>query len=914
LRESDAAMSAGTVESLERLRRLFDRLVESPRSEHEAILLEANPEEARQLRALLTSDEGSSPLDVPLARWLSNLDDADFADSLLGQQAGPYLLTEVLGRGGSSIVFRATRNLGDLQQVVALKLLQSGLYSQESRRRFRQEQSILMQLSHPNIVPLIDAGVTEAGVPYIAMEEVRGRDLVIYANAEALDETRRLRLLVDVCRAIDAAHRALIVHRDIKPSNVLVTAEGHVKVLDFGIAKLVSEEAGQTATQHIALTPGYAAPEQFGSGLITTSADVYALGVLAGELLTGTRLGADAETSASDVVARSRWESLDRELVNILRMATAFEPQRRYVSAGHLADDLERFLAGEPVAAHPPSTVYRLHKFAARHRVPVILSAAFVLCILASLAFAMRQAVLARDAAVEARMAAARANTMRDFIFDAFSEAEPIRPHATPATIPQVVDRAIMALRANSQMDPRARLELRLRLAEVVGSQGDLERSAGLLADIRKDAVASLGPSDAFLTNVDLSLERNLYFRGQYTEARAALDRLSGALGNPATEVGAMLLRDSASIAVKQQDSNRAVRDAQNAVRSAERLNAGGLLRDALKTLGSALLAAGDIAGAAVVYERELALSRDQFGADSDQVASALSGLSRAYRRLGEMDKARKYADQALAIDRKLYAADHWVIAAHLNALGMVLLEARDLDAAYAAFEESLRIDEKTLGADHPDVAIALHDVAVVDLEKEDFRGARPLLERALALSASAFGEHHWRTAAIRADLGFAEAMLDAHAKPVQLDDAITQLRTYAEADPHTFGRALEKRIRVGLTRGDLAGARRDLAELHPVAAMPKEQSAYWVGRTDCLSSELHLLAGESDEAKAAAEACGASLRGAARTDPVVAAEQPLLLALASAHGALSAEDSARLRRLAYPPRRLSEFAARLEL
>jgi serine/threonine-protein kinase len=907
-------MSAQTPETHERLRRLFERLVESSSDEREAILRDASPEVARELEALLASDAGSSPLDVPLANWLNDLDDSDYADSLLGQRAGPYLLTEVLGHGGSSVVFRATRMLGDLQQVVALKLLQSGLYSQELRRRFRQEQSILMQLSHPNIVPLVDAGVTEAGIPYIAMEEVRGRDLVTHAKAEALDEAQRLRLLVDVCRAIDAAHRALIVHRDIKPSNVLVTAEGHVKVLDFGIAKLVSEEAGRTATQHIALTPDYAAPEQFGSGLITTSADVYALGVLAGELLVGVRLGADADSSAADAAARLRWQSLDRELANILRMATAFEPHRRYVSAGHLADDLARFLAGEPVAAHPPSTTYRLRKFAARHRVPVMLTAAFAACILASLGFAMRQAVLARASAIEAHMAASRANTMRDFIFDAFSDAEPIRPHATPATIPQVVDRAIKMLRTNSQMEPRARLELRLRLAEVVGSQGDLERSAGLLADIRKDAVASLGAGDPFLTNVDMSIERNLYFRGRYAEARAALDRLFGALRDPASETGVLLLRDSASIAVKQQESDRAIRDARNAVRGADRLNADGLLRDALKTLGSALLAAGDIAGAAAVYERELALSRIQFGADSDQVASALSGLSRAYRRTGELDRARKCAEQALAIDRKLYAADHWVTAAHLNALGMVLLETRDLDGAYAAFGDSLRIDEKTLGADHPDVAIALHDVAVVDLAKEDFRAALPLLVRALALSASAFGEGHWRTAAIRADLGFAEAMLDSHAKPVRLDAAIAQLRTYAKSDPHTFGRALEKRIRIGLLRGDLAGARRDLAELYPIAAKAREQSAYWTGRADCLSSELHLRAGESADAKAAAEACGVSLRGAVRTDPVVAAEQPLLLALASAHGALSADDSERLHRLAYPPRRFSEWAARLEL
>jgi serine/threonine-protein kinase len=905
-------VETNSVATHERLRRLFDRLVDSPRSEHAAILREANPDEARELQALLTSDKTRSPLDKPLADWLNDLDDHDVADSLIGQHAGPYLLTHVLGRGGSSVVFRATRSLGEFEQTVALKLLQSGLYSQESRRRFRQEQSILMQLSHPNIAPLIDAGLTDAGVPYIAMEEVRGRDLVTYANAEALDRTRRLRLLVEVCRAIDAAHRALIVHRDIKPSNVLVTDDGHVKVLDFGIAKPVSEDTTQTATQHIALTPDYAAPEQFSSGLVTTSADVYALGILAGELLVGARLAPDAELRAADASIKVRWHSLDRDLVNILRKATAPEPERRYVSAGHLADDIDRFLAGDAVTAHPPSRTYRLRKFVARHRLIVTLTAAFVVCIFASLVFALVQAIHARDAAVTARMEAARANTMRDFIFDAFSEAEPTRPHNAPATIPEVVDSAIQRLQSDTAMDAHARLELRIRLAEVVGTQGDLDRSALLLADVRKDANASLDAHDPMTMEVERALERNLYFRGKYAQAREAVDRLFDTLRDPNTESGALLLRDSASIAVKEHDAKRAVRDAQRAVDIAGKLNSDDLLRDALKTLGSSLLGAGDVARAASVYERELALSREEFGADSDQVASALSGLSRAYRRLGEMDKAERYANDSLAIDRKLYKDDHWVTASHLNALGMVLLEKRDLDAASNVFEEGLRIEEKTLGPDHPDVAISLHDVAGVDLAKEDFAAAAPLLARALAMSVSAFGEHHWRTAATHADHGFAAAMLDAHASLDELDAAIADLRPFADRDPHTLGRALEKRARVHLSRGDVAGARSDLAELESVATKATEQSAYWAGRTDCLSSELHWRAGERDAASSAAQKCGAALHDAARADPVLNAEQPLLAALAAGKNTLTADDLERLQRLPHPPRRLSEWTARL--
>src|SRR5262249_16623053 len=154
--------------------------------------------------------------------------------------------------------------------------------------------------------------------------------------------------------------------------------------------------------------PEYAAPEQFASGLVTTSADVYALGILAGELLVGARLAPDAELDSPDASVKARWQSLDRDLVNILRKATALESERRYVSAGHLADDIERFLAGEAVAAHPPSRRYRLRKFVARHRLTVALTAGFVVCLIASLAFALSKAIQARDAAVKARMEASR--------------------------------------------------------------------------------------------------------------------------------------------------------------------------------------------------------------------------------------------------------------------------------------------------------------------------------------------------------------------------------------------------------------------------------------------------------------------------------------------------------------------------
>ena len=905
------------------LRELFDRLVDSAPGTHAAILREAraSAEDVRKLHSWLAADAGTSPLDAPATMLSSATDDADLAQSLLGRHAGPYRLVAVLGRGGSSIVFRAERALGDSLQVVALKLLQNGLYSQESRRRFRREQAILMQLSHPNIARLMDAGLTDAGVPYIAMEEVDGKDLLTHAQANALGCAQRLRLLVEMCRAIDSAHRALIVHRDIKPSNVLVTREGHVKVLDFGIAKVVGDDASRTATQHIVLTPDYAAPEQFAPGLLTTAADVYALGVLAGELLAGVRVEPDAGMPAeASIEARRRWSALDRDLVNILRTATAFEPDRRYVSAGHLADDLDRFLERKPVSAHPQSAWYRARKFVARHRALVALSAAFCAFMLLSTGFALYQAIAAGKASARAALEASRANAMRDFVFDAFSEAEPVRPHGKPVTIPELVDRATAKIRAQTTMDPHARLELRTKLAEVVGSQGDLERSGALLSQVRDDAIAAFGRDDQLTREVERSLERNLYFRGKYAQARAAADGLL-ALVDPASRLGAVVLRDSASIAVQLHNPEQAVRDAGRAVQTSDRLGDTELLRETLKTQGSALLASGDLAGARAVFERELQLSRQDFGDESDQASAALSGLSRANRRLGDMVSAERQARQALTIDRKIYPGDHWIVANHLNALGMVLLEQRKLDDARTAFDESLRIQEKTLGSDHPDVAISLKDVAAVHLAKEDFATALPLLARALAISVANPGEHSRQTAIIRTDYGFARAMLDEDPTigAGALDRAIAELRVLAASDPEALGRALEKRIRVSLAHGDIAGASRLLHDFAQTAAGANAEAAYWAGRADCLEGEVRLRAGESREALRAIEKCGSSLRQAQRPDRLLKAEQPLLLALAHAGSDDSlSTDSAlqaareQLDQLPFPPRRLQQWYARL--
>ena len=307
-------------------------------------------------------------------------------------------------------MFRARREIEGVQQEVALKVLRRGLYSPDAQRQFRRERQALAQLQHPGIARLIEGGVTDDGLAYIALDLVDGKPIVDYARDQRLDLRQRLALFLQVCRAVEAAHRALIVHRDLKPSNVLVTDDGQVKLLDFGIAKLLDRD-DETQTRMPAFTPAYAAPEQRDGGLITTATDVYALGILLGELVTGQRLTAhspDARLRRRLPATKRRAllpapppvtrRALRGDLDNIVLKAIDTEPERRYASAGALADDIERMLDGRPVAAHPPSRLYRASKFVQRHRGAVATTLAFLLALLTAFGITIWQAKVARDA------------------------------------------------------------------------------------------------------------------------------------------------------------------------------------------------------------------------------------------------------------------------------------------------------------------------------------------------------------------------------------------------------------------------------------------------------------------------------------------------------------------------------------
>ncbi len=448
-------------------------------------------DEVATLLAAHDDAEGSGRLDRPLFDR-PTADPADARDYWAGRMVGPWRLAERLGAGGMGTVYRAERADGTYERTVAVKLLRPGNDIEALAGRLRAERRLLARLEHPLIARLYDGGVTEDGLPYLAMELVHGEPVTAYAEARGLGVEARLRLFRQVCEAVAYAHRALVVHRDLKPSNVLVTEEDgrpNVKLLDFGIAKLLDARGEDTSRDFTpttaALTPAYAAPEQVRGRPATTATDVYSLGVLLYELLVGQRpydlagqspaeverLVCEAEPERPSVAAAS--PRLRGDLDTIVMKALAKEPDRRYPTADALSEDLRRYLDGLPVRARPATAGYRMGKFVRRHRVSVAAAGTVLLALVGGLGTALWQAHEAHEAAA---LAGRRFDTAREaaraLIFDVHDAVETL-PGSTPV-------REVIVSRALDYLD-RLTLEagddatLRLDLAQAYLRVGNVQ-------------------------------------------------------------------------------------------------------------------------------------------------------------------------------------------------------------------------------------------------------------------------------------------------------------------------------------------------------------------------------------------------------------------------------------------------------
>lgn len=810
-----------------RQRELFEQALQLSPGERGAYLARECSDAAMraQVERLLAADqdERAPLLQVSAVELLDRVGELPASAPSIGASVGPFTLLGKLGEGGSSIVFRAEREQAGVRQQVALKLLRRALFSADELRHFRIERHALVQLQHPGIARLIEGGITDAGIPYIALELVEGTSIVEHARTHHLALRERLEMFIAVCRAVEAAHRALIVHRDLKPSNVLVTAQGEVKLLDFGIAKLLDAEAdadpGETPTQHAPMTPAYAAPEQFNRGQITTATDVYALGILLAELITGQRREAgDSRTPSSQIdeitatssgstSVRTLRRKLRGDLDNIVLRATAIEPERRYASAGALADDIALHLAGLPVSAHPPSPLYRARKFVGRHRGGVATTALFLLAILTSLGIAVWQARVARDEAQ-------RATSVRDFLLRVFSAAEPAGPRLAPPSVVEVVRASILEAQRSSTLYPRVRIELLDELGNVLRSQGKVADSLPLLASNYEESKRLLGPTDPTSVAAGLGLARALVDGGRQAEARTLFDQLLGAAPSTSPELRSRLLAASALLGVERFERERALQESVDAMSACETAQCSEPVRiNAMLARGSVLASFQQDSTAIPIMQDALAAQRALYAGPHVDIAGNEQGLSRAYRRLGQFDRAEALARDSLAIVEASVPDPHVRRSDALDTLRQVLIDTRQFDEAEALGQRIIAMDKLTLGDQHPGVATSENTLGFTFMMDGKFAAAAEHFQNALML-AERIPDNQRRSAIYRANLGVSIGRNGDLAKGMQLvRRSIAALRAQAEPDYDQICSALEKLGALQRWSGDLRGSVASYAE-----------------------------------------------------------------------------------------------------
>ncbi len=538
---AQAAASTTKAERLRRLSTLLDQALDLDAPAREAWLAGLDAESAMlgpTLRKLLARDAAqevgalldrgpdfTAPRDVAQAGALQS-----------GDMVGPYRLLRELGRGGMGEVWLADRVDGSLKRQVALKLPTLGIRRAVLVQRFARERDILASLAHPNIARLYDAGIADDGQPYLALELVNGVPITAYCEQQALDQRARVQLMRQVMDAVQFAHAHLVIHRDIKPGNVLVTPQGQAMLLDFGVAKLLHEDQAQAEETALtqaggrALTLDYAAPEQVAGLPVSTATDVYALGVLLHELLAGERPFRGTKRDVEQAILTQeppRQRSLPADLATIVLKALKKAPAERYATADAFAEDLGRWLRGEPVVAQPDRLGYRMRRFITRHRLPVVMGTLVALALVTTGAVALRQAVEARKEAARAQQEAQRAHAVQAFLLDLFkanstTQADPQAAQRTTAR--DLLDRGAARIDAALADVPQSRLE-------VMGTLGDMYAQLGLNAQAsqmqsRRVELArrTFGNRDARLAQVLLDYIETLQESSRRGEISALLD------------------------------------------------------------------------------------------------------------------------------------------------------------------------------------------------------------------------------------------------------------------------------------------------------------------------------------------------------------------------------------------------------
>jgi eukaryotic-like serine/threonine-protein kinase len=699
----------------ERVEALFHSALDRSPAERDAFLESAcdDPELLETVRALLGEDEDAARYFDGLAGRAGALRPAAQATEpeirpLVGRRVGPYVLEREVGRGGTSVVYAGRRADGAFERTVAVKVLTRRSGGLDLLRRFKREQQVLAELVHPNIASLHDGGITEDGHAYFVMELVEGLPLDRFCDRGRLTVEDRLRVFLTVVDAVQHAHRNLIIHRDLKPSNILVTDEGVVKLIDFGIARILSaapvaDGDPLTATGVRWMTPQYSAPEQVRGERTTTATDVYQLGIVLYELLTGhhpvpaeagdsgylmekavcetepwrpsqvvsrpgvrRRGGATVPLSPAEIGRSRRVEvrqlrdRLRGDLDAIVLRALQKDPAKRYGSAEDFARDIRRYLCGRPVEAREGSARYRTRKFLARHRVPVAAAAGILLLLFAGASVHVVRVAEQRDIA---QLEAAKAQAVTDFMLDLFEAGHPEEARGEALSAAVLLERGV---------------ERAERLADQPAIQAEM--------------LATVARAYHGLAEYDRSEE--LYYR---------------------------------SLAIRREHLGPQHPD----------------VAHSLAHLGWSRLVQRDAAAAAELFGDAVAIQRAALGPIHPEVANSVHGLGLALTSLGDVDRGIALLQDALTIRRRTLGDADVDIANGLNDLAIVLREAGDDAESEAFFRQAMAMRRSLLPDGHPDIGRSAQHLGSLLHKLERYGEAEALYLEALENWRRSLGPTH---------------------------------------------------------------------------------------------------------------------------------------------------------------------------
>ncbi len=718
----------------------FDELSELGETERARRLEEIagnDPDLARHLKKLLAADSGEhSELTEPLVARAPGFVAGALAEAgpvperepegepnRAGERIGNYRLLSLLGRGGMAEVWLAERADGEFDSRVALKLVRPDLGSEAIVSGFLRERRILARLVHPGIARLLDGGRSRSGEPYFVLEHVDGTPITGWCAARGLSLEERLRLMIEVCEAVDHAHRSLVVHRDLKPSNVHVDVSGRPKLLDFGIARLLSPgssslvESAATRLGGRAFTPGYAAPEQIMGDPVTTATDVYALGILLYEMLTGEKpfprtsrslpdlmkaLGAETFEPPSarlrrlggpaGSLARSRAARLEGDLDAIVAKALAREPEMRYPGAAELADDLRRFLDRRPVRARPASMPHQATLFVTRHRLAVAAATLAILSLVGGLAVALWQARVARAEAL-------RAERARGFLVSVFEALDPEQARSEAVTPGKMLAAGIRRVDRELADEPEFQ-------AEMLDLLANIHRKLGLLPEARNLAERSL------------ALRRQRYGASS-TEAAQSLITLG------------WIRHDQGEPLVARDLLERAIADLER-TEGPDSLAAA----DAREPLIEAIFAGESAAATLPVAEHRLATYRRILGDDHEKTGMAWNDRAVLLQALGRFDEAEADFRRSLAVLNARLPGDDPRLAYPHDNLGDLLLGRGHTDAAERELRTAYELRRRALGERHPKTALSLARLAQTLLDRRQFEPAEAAARQVIEILA----------------------------------------------------------------------------------------------------------------------------------------------------------------------------------